>query len=264
MPPGLVEALAPANWPTLMLLTGRLGGLMLAAPLWSMTGMPKTARAGLVVMFAMMLLPGSPRAAAATDPLGLPLPFMTEMLIGLTIGLTAGVLLQGVSLAAELVSVQMGLSIGQVFLPAAELSVPGVGQLHGFLAMSVYLSLGGHLVLIEGLGASLRAVPPGGAIDMVKASGAVIGLVGMLFRSAVQVAAPVMVALLVANVAIALLSRAVPQLNAMVVSFPITIGLGFLMVGASLPSLVSALGGWVGGLGVTVDGMVRAFTPAGP
>ena len=67
----------------------------------------------------------------------------------------------------------------------------------------------------------------------------------VVFTSAARVAAPAMVALLLTNIALAILARAVPQLNVIMVSFPMTIGIGLLMIGVSLPIIASAVNGWV-------------------
>jgi flagellar biosynthetic protein FliR len=144
----------------------------------------------------------------------------------------------------------------------ADAAVTGVGELKNLLAVCLYVTLGGHLTLLSGVAESFRAIPPGGAIDLDAGGRAVGALAGTLFSVAVHAAAPIMVALLLTNVGLAILSRAVPQLNAMAVAFPITIGLGLLMVGAALPFTGAFIGQWAGGLPGSVDRMIDAFTPA--
>ena len=83
-----------------------------------------------------------------------------------------------------------------------------------------------------------------------------MALAGQLFSCAASVAAPVMVTLLLTNIALAILSRAVPQLNAMMVSFPLTIGVGLIMFAVSLPNVSTVVAHWVQELPVSVNGLL--------
>lgn len=262
MDPIFTQAFTPDRWPAFVLVTARISGLMLTAPLWSMTAMPRAARAAITVLLALVLLPGTPAVPDAEHVLDLPVPMALELVIGLAIGLTAAVLVQGVGLAGEVISLQMGLSLGPALAPMPDVQVSGVGQLKTFLALLIYVSVGGHLVLLEGLAGSLRALPPGTPMDLDAGARGATLLLGTLYTSALRAAAPVMVTLLITNVALAILSRAVPQLNTMMVSLPMTIGVGLIMLGASLPLVASAIGGWMSGLPVSVAGVVGQFQPA--
>ena len=91
----LQSALSPERWPQFVLITARLGGLMVTAPLWSLTTLPRLARAALTVVLAIVLLPSAPAAPVAPQVLQLPLPMAMELAIGLVTGLAAAVLVQG-------------------------------------------------------------------------------------------------------------------------------------------------------------------------
>jgi flagellar biosynthetic protein FliR len=261
MPEILRQLLDPDRWPVFVLITARLGGLMLTAPLWSMTTMPRSVRAAITVVLAGVLLPLAPTVALPEQMIELPLPVALEIVVGLVIGLTATVLVQGAALAGEVVSLQMGLSMGGALAPLPDLPIEGVAQLYSHLAVLIYVSLGGHLVLLQGLAESLRALPPGAPLGLVQGGSAMAGLVGALFGSALGVAAPVMVTLLMVNAALSVLSRAVPQLNAMMVSLPLTIGVGLVTLGLALPLVGGAIAGWMTGLPSDVARALGAFTP---
>jgi flagellar biosynthesis protein FliR len=266
MPDFLTQVMAPANWPTFVMITARLTGLMLVAPLWSMAQLPRTVRAAVTVLLALLLLPLAPRVTLPAEVIELPLPLAVELAVGIAIGLTAAVLVQGAAMAGEVVSLQMGLSLGPALAPSPELQVPGVGQLQGALALLLYVSLGGHLVLLRGLADSLQALPPGSAVSIVGGAGWCAAMVWRLFAVAVCAAAPVMVTLLLVNLALGALNRAVPQLNALMVSLPLSIAVGLIALGASLPMVASSLAGWMGDLPASVGTAVSGFqpTPAGP
>ncbi len=245
VPDFLATALAPDRWATFVLLTGRIGGLMLTAPAWSGTTLPRMVRTALTVVLAVLLLPSAPVAPLSGQVLDLPLPMAAEIAIGVVIGLSAAVLVQAVGLAGEVVSMQMGLSIAPALAPVPEMQVVGLGQISTLLAMLIYLALGGHLMLLRALADSLRTLPPGTGIEFTGGGPVTSALAGQLFSCAVSAAAPVMVALLLTNLALAILGRAVPQLNAMMVSFPISIGIGLAMFALSLPNVSGVVARWV-------------------
>lgn len=258
----LVQALAPAHWPMLVLVSGRIVGLMLAAPLWSMAGVPKSARGAMAVLFTVAVLPSVRETPLPDQVFGLIVPVASELALGLAVGLVGAVFMAGIGMAGEVASMQMGLNLGPALSPMAEATVTGVGELENLLAMAIYVTLGGHLALLGGLAESFQTIPPGGGLDLVAGGRAVATLAGTIFLTAVRAAAPVIAALLLANFALAILSRAVPQLQAMAVAFPVTIGLGLLVIGASLPYTGAFVGEWAGTVPGSVARVVGAFAPA--
>ncbi len=258
----LVQALAPAHWPTLVLVSARMVGLMLAAPLWSFASMPKSVRGALVIVLTITVLPQVRETPLAADYMGLVLPLASELMLGLAIGLVGAVFTAGMGLAGEVATLQMGLNLGPSLSPMAEATVTGIGDLKTMLALAIYATMGGHLVLLTGVAASFQSIPPGGALDFVGGGRAVVALAGTVFTVAARAGAPIIAALLLANLGLAILSKAVPQLNAMAVGFPITIGLGFLVFGAALPYTGPFIGHWVGGMQGSVGAVIDAFTLA--
>lgn len=260
IPDFLRTAWSPELWPTFVLLTARIGGLMSTAPLWSMTAIPARLRAAITVLIALVLLPGTPRAATPVDPLGFPLPVATEMVIGLAIGLVAAVLVHAATMAGEVISLQMGLSLGPAYSPVPEMQVSGVAPFLSLMALFVYVAVGGHLMMLDGLAASIEALPPGGPVNLD--GGTLLAVAaGQMFGCAVTVAGPVMATLLLVNVSLAILSRAVPQINAMLISFPVSIGVGLLMLAASLPLVSSTTAHWFGEVPAQVTRVLDTFAP---
>ncbi len=184
-----------------------------------------------------------------------------ETLMGIAIGLTGALVLHGISVAGEVASLQMGLSLGEALGSLPPGATVGIGQLQGYFGMLIYLSVGGHLTLYRGLAASFAAVPPGQAWLGATGARQAVDLVGSVFSTGVRAAAPILVALLLANLALAILGKAVPQLNVMMVSFPITISIGLVALGATLPHLAAFIAGSIDGLPALVGQTIQAFTP---
>ena len=262
----LVNALQPVHWPLLILVSARVVGVMLIAPVWSLPTIPATLRGAMAVIATLAILPGVPDTALTQDTGGMVVLFASEMLLGAAIGLTSAVFLAGVAVAAEVISLQMGLSLGAALGGTSGMGTPGVGQLEGQFALVVYVTVGGHLALLTALARSFHAIPPGGPLAISNGGRALLALGGTVFTVGVQVAAPMMVALLVANIGLAVLNRAVPQLNTMMVAVPITVGIGLVAMGATLPYALDVVGRWAASAGLNADAMTRAFTPltAGP
>ncbi len=242
------DLLDPGLWPVLVLASSRVGGLFLVAPLWSMASIPPRLRAAMALVLTAALLPAAPALSSPLAPGMMAVHLVIEGVIGLAIGLTAAVFLHGVAVAAEVLSLQMGLSLGASFSPLAEITVPGLGELKGFMVLALYTTLGGHLALVRALGASLRTLPLGGEVDVVAGAQGLVALAGTVFVVAIRAAAPLLVALFVTHLALAILNRAVPQLNTIMVSVPVTVGIGLLLLGAAVPITAQYVAEWVGGI----------------
>ena len=258
----LLDALAPINWPTFAILSARVAGLVLAAPIWSGSFVPKTVRLAFAVVLTLLLLPATPPVPVPEEMVLLPLLMAGELLLGVAIGVTAAVFVHAVQVGAAVISVQMGLSLAGALAPTLGSGSPGMGAFKNMMALVIYVTLGGHLALIAGFGSSLDLIQPGSPVDITAGASALVSLVGGLFATAIRVAAPIMVALLLTNISLAILGKAVPQLNVLMLAFPITIGVGLVVFGAALPYFQMLIVQWVEGIPSSVGNMIEAFTPA--
>ncbi|MEZ4588853.1 MAG: flagellar biosynthetic protein FliR [Gemmatimonadales bacterium] len=112
----LGAAFTPSGWPAFVLISARLTGMVMVAPFFSMFGIPRTVRGGIVVVLALTLLPAAPHPAFPERALDIPVPLMTELVIGLGIGMPVAAVIQHALVpAAEVVSPVTGLSLGQLF-----------------------------------------------------------------------------------------------------------------------------------------------------
>ncbi|HEY3934415.1 MAG TPA: flagellar biosynthetic protein FliR [Gemmatimonadales bacterium] len=260
-PQSLAQALQPIHWPLLILVTSRVAGVMLIAPAWSQATVPASLRGAFAVIASLAILPGVPDAAVNIDSISVVAPVATELILGLAIGLSAAVFLSGVAMAAEVVSLQMGLSLGAALGGVADVGSPGIGELEGQFSLAVFVAVGGHLALLTAVARSFHAIPPGAPIAIAEGGRALIVLCGSVFTTAVQVAAPMMVALLITNIGLAVLNRAVPQLNTMMVAVPVTVSVGLIALGTAMPYALNVVAGWATGVGSGADAVIRSFTP---
>lgn len=240
------DLFAPGGLALLVLLGLRVGGVLLIAPVFAARPVPVRVRAVLLVVLTLVLVPA---AAAAADPAGGPArvtaeSFFAESLIGFAIGLGAAVLIGAAEVAGDYMAMQMGLSSSSVLDPINQSPVPTLGQFANLFALTLFLALGGHLLLLEALAASVTVVPIGAGLDFEPGLGAMVALGGALFALGLRFAAPVIVAVMVGNLALGILSKAAPQFNVLIVAFPIQIGIGLFALAAALPLLAVFLSTW--------------------
>lgn len=241
------DPFSPGTLATAALLAARVGGVLLVAPVFSGRPVPHMLRAALLVGFTVLLLPiglAGVTADAAAAPAVTPATIVAETLVGFAVGLGAAVLVGAAEVAGDLLSLHMGLSGATLLDPMTQRSVPLLSEFTRFFAVAVLLSLDGHLLMLEALAATVEWAPVGGTVDGAAGAWAMVSLGSRLFVNGLQFAAPVTAAVLVSNVALGILARAVPQMNMLMVAFPIQIGIGLLTLGVALPLIGTTFLAW--------------------
>jgi flagellar biosynthetic protein FliR len=217
---------------------GRVGGLVLVAPVFGNPMLPARIRVGITVMLTLVL---SPLAPAAVDPLSAQgvATMVGQVLIGAAIGFVLRLVFEAVAFGGQLVAQSMSLGFSEVVNPEGGGSTPSLSQLYMVLVTLIFLAMNGHLQLVALLAESFRTMPPGQALGP-DALHAIVMFGAHLFGGAVRVALPAVTSLLVVNIGFAAISRAAPSMNLFAVGFPITITLGMVVLWLSLPSLPGA------------------------
>jgi flagellar biosynthesis protein FliR len=119
-----------------------------------------------------------------------------------------------------------------------------LGQLASLFAITVMLTVDGHLLMMRALADSLRLLPVGGELRLQEGVYSMVTLGSTLFLLGVRFAAPVLATVLLANVALAVLTRVAPQLNVLSIAFPLQIGVGLFALAASIPAIGAFYAGW--------------------
>jgi flagellar biosynthetic protein FliR len=228
-----------------VLVTGRMSGLFLMAPFFGEGGLPERMKVALAAVTALVLVPvlpvGDPPVAVTSMGLGsYVVALVGELAVGAAIGLAVAVVLVGLELAGLFVGQQTGLAFANVVDPIGGDQVSVMGQFNRFLALVVFLAIGGHRMLLMAMARSFETAPLGRVWAMFGSAGesagpgavaaALVGLSARMFTIALGVAAPVIVTLVLVTVALGLVARTVPQMNILVVGFPVRILLGWGIV----------------------------------
>jgi len=201
--------------------------------------------------------PRSVRATpTATNLVTLALALAAEALVGGAIGFVAGLVIAAVQGAGEVIGLQMGLGLGGVYDAAMGRDATVVTRLLDVLGLMLLLAMNGHHVMVAAVAASFQRLQPGLALAGVGLVGDLALLGGKVLRSALEVSAPLVGILFVANVVLALLARVAPHLNIFAVGIPLAIGVGLVGLVETLPHVLSVVARLVGELGGDLHGLI--------
>ena len=218
---------------------GRVGGLVLVAPVLGNPTVPARIRIGITVMLTAVLAPMSPAAVEPLSAQGVG-TMIGQVLVGAAIGFVLRLVFEAVAFGGQLVAQSMSLGFSEVVNPEGGGSTPSLSQLYMILATLIFLAMNGHLQLVALLADSFHTLPPGRGALGPDALHAVVMFGTHLFGGAVRVALPAVISLLVVNIGFAAISRAAPSMNLFAVGFPITVTLGIVVLWLSLRSLPGA------------------------
>ena len=226
----------------------RTTGLFLAAPVLSSPVMPRTAKILACGSMAVCMLPtvvagGAGAGALPGTWVGLGLTAGRELLVGLVLGFFALLAVTALQVGGELLSEQMGFAMSKVVDPTTGGESAVVAQLGSVLGLLLFLAVDGHHWLIGALGTSFERVPVGAGTLRGPTLARLVDGFARMFESGVTLAAPVLCVTVLLTFAVGLVARLVPQINALMLAFPLKIGLGLLMLGIALPFITRAAAG---------------------
>lgn len=216
----------------------RIGGILFALPIIGDSPTPVRVRVLLSLALTVGLFPIIPIGWApslSVDALQIASYICKELIVGLVIGYVARVAFDGVIMAATIVSYQMGFGTANLFMPDFSSQLDAFSGFHRMIVMLTFLSLGLHHIFIGALVDTFMLIP-GGAAHMSGSLGVLIlQMTGGIIAIGIQLAAPILVALLFAMAAMGLIARTVPNMNVFVMSFPVSFCLGLVVYIATLP-----------------------------
>ncbi len=220
----------------------RIMAMIASAPILGNKQTPARIKIGLSVLLTIVIAPTlavQPNIDPASS-IGL-LVIIQQVLAGLAIGFTMRLIFTAIEMAGDIIGIQMGLGFAIFYDPQNTSYTPVIAQFLGVLAMLVFLSMNGHLIMLEALVDSFRAFPINSVPPAAIALHTLASWGGSIFSNALQLSMPVIGALLISNFALGILTRSAPQLNIFAVGFPVTLTIGFATVMLLLPYLFPLL-----------------------
>jgi flagellar biosynthetic protein FliR len=234
---GFGLAIEPQIWALLFVMV-RIGAAFVTAPIFSAVSVPLVVRVSLSGAIAFLVL-GShaivppPHVFAVATVLSI----AAEALVGLSIGFVLQAAFAAPLVASEIIGTSMGIGFASAIDPQNGHSTPALGQFFTIMLTLLFLSVDGHLVLVDMLVKSYETLPPGAAwIDAGHLKGiAFFG--GYIFLAGLLLALPVGFLLLCLNIVVGMMSRAAPSLNLFAVGLPASLAVGVVALAIAFPAM---------------------------
>ncbi len=217
----------------------RVSSLLVTSPMFGHSAVPVQIKAALGFFLAFVLFSFNMNHGAAIQLKlwGIVVVALKEILTGASIGFAIGIIFAGVRYAGDIIGVDMGFSMAMMYDPENNASFPVLGEMLYIYLLMIFILMNGHHFILEALQTSYEFIPIGQWNMGQKAITLLIALTGQIFVVGVKIAAPLMVSLFLANVSLGILNKAMPQMNIFGVIFSLKIGIGMIVLVATVPIL---------------------------
>jgi flagellar biosynthetic protein FliR len=213
----------------------RISALLFSMPLLGGPLLPVTVRLMVAIGLTVMIVPFiAPIEISEFIGFTTLLMIFKEILLGVAMGLILQVLFQVFTIAGNIISMQCGLGFASLVDPSSDAAVPILSQFYALFINLLFLTLNGHLVVMNLIIDSFSSLPVTDTVLIHNDLASVLTFSGTLFNDAVLVALPAIISLLIVNFALAVITKASPQLNIFTIGFPITLIIGLLLVYMSI------------------------------
>lgn len=216
----------------------RISALVMVAPIFSSNFVTVRSRLLIALAISIVIIPTISADVPAVDPLsgdGL-LIIAHQLIIGACMGFMLQLLFNAFIIAGQIIAMQMGLGFASMVDPQNGVTVPVISQFYLIFVTLVFISLDGHLILLQILTESFVSIPIGTTGLPHTSYRDLVAQASWMFASGVLVALPAIGSLMVVNLTFGILSRAAPQISPFSIGFPMTIILGFVIIFVTLPT----------------------------
>jgi flagellar biosynthetic protein FliR len=236
----LTHQIGGANVTGFFLVLARISPLFVLAPLFSSKMMPAKVKGVVAVGLAVGLTPIAVHGQQLpTDPLSVAGLVVEQVLVGLAFSFAIGTVMTAVETAGAIADMAAGFSFGSLIDPINGNQGGTLTNLYSLVGLAIFIAIGGDAWTLRGLARTFDLVPLTKSPQISTLTAGAEQAFTTIFVSALEIAAPVVLALLITDVAFGMVSRIVPQLNVFGVGFPMKVGVAMLVVAASLPFLGS-------------------------
>ena len=218
------------------LVLSRVAGIFGALPVFGGKRLPMQVKAVSVIMITLVCFPSLAikPPVVPTDIFALVMLLLREVMVGLMLAYIIQIIFAAVEFSGQIIGMQMGFTISQILDPTMGNQAQIMSVMQTLLATLLFLSLNIHHMFIRAIIDSFSAIPIGGWHLDADIIAFLVRRTTDVFVIGVRLAAPVMVSLLLTTVALGIMARAFPQMNIFMVSMPLNIGIGFLILGVTL------------------------------
>jgi len=209
----------------------RVSIMIFLLPLFGAKGVPSIWKIGLSMILAISLMPAVPQTtvypSAAAEII---IDLISEAIMGLILAMTVRMFFTSIQMAGHFMSFQMGFSMARAIDPQAEVQDSVITELMYLLTILMFFTINGHHIFIRALASSFKLAPPCGLAFDSSIAGILVKLGGDMFLTGLKLAAPIVIALFLSNLCLGIVARTVPQVNILMVGFPVNICIGFFFL----------------------------------
>ena len=229
--------LTASQFETFLLIFVRISTMLLIFPAFGAPQIPPQVRFGLSAVISFMIFRLVPMVPMSHGIYGLLIGVVSQIALGMIVGFVASLVFVGIQFAGELIDLMIGFAVANVINPTTQQSITIIGEFELALATLLFFITNSHYLLLQGIANSFTLVPlPFINLDP-SVAGNVVLFLSQAFTIVFRIAAPVAVALFLANIMFAFMARVAPQMNVLVIGLPIQIGVGLIMIGITMPLL---------------------------
>lgn len=238
----LIQAITGDHIVGFFLVLARVAPLFVLAPMFSAPQIPKLVKGAVGVTIAIALTGVATQGQTLPgDPLGVAALVFVQLLVGTAFAFAIAAMFAALEVAGSFLDVTSGFSYGALINPLTGTQAAVLTRIYTLVGTMLFIAIGGDAYLLRGITRTFELVPLSATPKLGPIVSGAVESFTTIFTAAVEVAGPVMLALLVTDIAFGLVSRVVPQLNVFAVGLPVKIGIALLLVAATLPFIA----GWL-------------------
>lgn len=220
-----------------LLIFVRISGIFIMAPIFGSRNITGRIKACLALLITYIIFPLVFNDTAVIPDHFLPYLFLVagELLVGLILGFVSSLIFSAIQMAGQLLDMQIGFGIINMIDPLSGQQAPLIGNFKYILALFTFLATNGHHVLLSALFASFKLIPVSGVVVNGAIAEFIVDMIGSMFVLALKISLPIIVSLLLTDMALGILARTMPQMNIFVVGVPGKIIIGIFVLSMALP-----------------------------
>jgi len=221
----------------------RMTGLFVIAPIFGRRNIPTYLKIGFSFFIALILI--NTTAITGYDSnlstIAYVLAVIKEFIVGISIGFIAYLSFTAIYIAGEVIDMQIGFGIVNVLDPVSNIQIPVTSNFYFIISMLILFAMNGHQMIIKALFDSFETLPLAGAVFDASLAEGLINVFSTVFATGFKIAAPIVSAIFLADIALGIVSKMVPQLNIFVIGMPLKILLGIVVLIITIPAFISVM-----------------------
>jgi len=218
------------------LIFSRIVGIIFFAPVFSNEAINYILKLSLTLTLSILIFPfiEAHEINIIEHPINYLLAITKELLIGIVIGFAVRLVFTGIHLAGDMAGRQMGLGFAEMVSPESGVQMPIIAELYAITSILIFLAIDGHHWLLVAISKSFDVIPFAGLEYSTKITEYIVTLSGNIFVIGFRLAAPIICTIFLTNLALGLISRAIPQVNVFILGFPLKITMGLVFISVSI------------------------------